>query len=360
MIYFVITSLSLFTAVWSVDKHSNKTYLTFCVVTATCILTLFAGFRQIGLDFDSYLDHFKVVPSIFQYTWTDKSMEIGYEISVSLCKTIYNSFHFFLVTFSFVTIFLAFTLFKRYSPYVLLSFFMFFAYAFYLQVMGQMRQPFAIIVTLLGLIPLLQKKRVILAFLWITIVGFFFHKAMLLLAIPIFMANWDFNKKTIFCFSTIALAFYIASPMLSEIIIQLIPQNFYLSEALTAYLSYKSMAVSFSMGMIERAGMSFLFFYYAFKYNINHQEQILRLSINLYLIGTCMYFALITMSAEFASRGTIALVYPLFIALPFLLKHVNLKDKYIILTIICAWGVYLSLNILNDASEYIPYKSILF
>lgn len=172
MIYFVITSLSLFTAVWSVDKHSNKTYLTFCIVTATCILTLFAGFRQIGLDFDSYLDHFKVVPSIFQYTWTDKSMEIGYEISVSLCKTIYNSFHFFLVTFSFVTILLAFTLFKRYSPYVLLSFFMFFAYAFYLQVMGQMRQPFAIIVTLLGLIPLLQKKRVILAFLWITIVGF--------------------------------------------------------------------------------------------------------------------------------------------------------------------------------------------
>ena len=85
MIYFVITSLSLFTAVWSVDKHSNKTYLTFCIVTATCILTLFAGFRQIGLDFDSYLDHFKVVPSIFQYTWTDKSMEIGYEISVSLC-----------------------------------------------------------------------------------------------------------------------------------------------------------------------------------------------------------------------------------------------------------------------------------
>lgn len=67
MIYFVITSLSLFTAVWSVDKHSNKTYLTFCIVTATCILTLFAGFRQIGLDFDSYLDHFKVVPSIFQY-----------------------------------------------------------------------------------------------------------------------------------------------------------------------------------------------------------------------------------------------------------------------------------------------------
>ena len=50
----------------------------------------------------------------------------------------------------------------------------------------------------------------------------------------------------------------------------------------------------------------------------------------------------------------------LFFALPTILKHVSLKDKYTILSIICAWGIYLSLGILDDASYYIPYKSILF
>lgn len=360
MIYFIIASFILLMAVWSVDKRANGSYIALSIFTATCILTLFAGSREIGLDYGTYLHHFQKVPSILQYTWTDKSMEIGYEIGVSLCKTIYNSFHFFLLIFSLTTIVLAFVLFKRYSPYVLLSFFMFFAYAFYLQIMGQMRQPLAIILTLLALIPLLKQKRIKLAILWILFIGFFFHKAMLFLIAPIFIITWDFNKKRIYYLSAIALLFYLLSPILSKMLIQIIPKGFYLSEALTAYLTYKSMAVSFSMGMLERIGMSFILFYYAFKYNLYHQNHILKLCVNMYFIGTCMYFAFISLSAEFASRGTTALVYPLFIALPLLTKHVNLRDKYIILTAIFAWGIYLSMNVLNDANEYIPYKSILF
>ena len=63
------------------------------------------------------------------------------------------------------------------------------------------------------------------------------------------------------------------------------------------------MAVSFSMGMFERIGMSFILFYYAFKYDLYEQNQILKLCINMYFIGTCMYFAFISLSAEFATRS---------------------------------------------------------
>lgn len=360
MIYFFIASFILLMAIWSVDKRANGSYIAFSIFTAICVLTLFAGSREVGLDYDNYVYHFQRVPSIFEYRWTDKSIEVGYEIIASVCKSICNSFHIFLIIYSLITLILAFVLFRRYSPYVLLSFFMFFAYAFYPQVMGQMRQPLAIILSLLGLIPLLKQKRIMLAVLWILFVGFFFHKATLFLIIPIFIITWNFNKKMIAYFSATALTFYLLSPVFSKILIQIIPKGFYLSEALTAYLTYKSMAVSFSMGMLERIGMSFILFYYAFKYNLYEQNQILKLCINMYFIGTCMYFAFISLSAEFATRGTLTLVYPLFIALPLLLKHVNLKDKYIILAAICAWGIYLSTNILKDSSEYFPYKSILF
>lgn len=360
MIYIITASFILLMAVWSVDRRANRAYVALSIFTAVCILTLFAGSRKIGLDYDTYLYHFQKVPLIFEYTWTDKSIEMGYEIGVSLCKTICNSFHFFLLIFSLTTIILALILFKKYSPYVLLSFFMFFAYAFYPQVMGQMRQPLAIILALLAIIPLLRQKRIKLAVLWIFFIGFFFHKAILFLIAPVFFLTWDFNRKKITYFSAISLTLYLLSPILSKILIQIIPQGFYLSDALTAYLTYKSMVVSFSMGMLERVGMCFILFYYAFKYNLYEQNQTLKLLINMYFVGTCMYFSFISLSAEFASRGTLALVYPLFIALPLLLKHVNLRDKYIILTIICAWGIYLSMNVLNDASEYIPYKSILF
>lgn len=345
--------------IWSVDKRANGSYIALCIFTSACVLSLFAGSREIGFDYDNYVYHFQRVPFIYEYTWTDKSMEIGYEMIVSLCKTICNSFHFFLIAFSLITIVLAFVLLKRYSPYVLLSFFMFFAISFYPQVMGQMRQPLAIILTLLALIPLLERKRIKLAILWIIFVGFFFHKAILLLTVPIFILTWDFHKKKIILFSVMSLTIYLFSPALSKVIITVIPKGFYLSDVITAYLTYKSIAVNFTLGMLERIGICFILFYYAFKYNLYEKNQTLKLCINMYFIGTCMYFAFISMSAEFAARGTLALVYPLFIALPILLKHAEMRDKYIILTIICLWGIYLSMYI-TDNSEYIPYKSIIF
>ena len=81
----------------------------------------------------------------------------------------------------------------------------------------------------------------------------------------------------------------------------------------------------------------------------------------MYLAGVCIYFMFISASAEFAARGTQALSYALFFALPILLKYVHLKEKYILVLIILAWGIYLSLgSFTGDGVEiYVPYKSIL-
>ena len=81
----------------------------------------------------------------------------------------------------------------------------------------------------------------------------------------------------------------------------------------------------------------------------------------MYFVGVCIYFMFISVSAEFASRGTQALSYALFFALPMLLKYMRLKEKYMLVLVILAWGIYLSLgSFTGDGIEvYVPYKSIL-
>lgn len=359
--YSILIATTFIISICSIDKHiNNKIYILYFSLLAIIILSIFGGTRLIGLDYDVYEIHFNIIPTITKYKWTDPSIEIGYEILASICKSIYNSFHLFLIFFTALTITLMFWLCYKYSPYPLLSFFMFFSYSFFPQVMGQMRQPLAIILAFIISIPLFLKSKKTLSCIALIFIAFLFHKSILFLIPFIIVSDKILSNKTIVILSTIAIACYTLSNLVSQFLISLILSNFYLHDAVIAYLTYKSMAVTFSMGMLERIAMVTILFYYSHKYGLYQSKQQLRLFINMYFIGVCLYFAFISTSAEFASRGTQAFTYALFFALPTILKHVSLKDKYTILSIICAWGIYLSLGILDDASYYIPYKSILF
>ena len=359
--YSILIATTFIISICSIDTHiNNKIYILYFSLLAIIILSIFGGTRLIGLDYDVYEIHFNIIPTITKYKWTDPSIEIGYEILASICKSIYNSFHLFLIFFTALTITLMFWLCYKYSPYPLLSFFMFFSYSFFPQVMGQMRQPLAIILAFIISIPLFLKSKKTLSCIALIFIAFLFHKSILFLIPFIIVSDKILSNKTIVILSTIAIACYTLSNLVSQFLISLIPSNFYLHDAVIAYLTYKSMAVTFSMGMLERIAMVTILFYYSHKYGLYQSKQPLRLFINMYFIGVCLYFAFISTSAEFASRGTQAFTYALFFALPTILKHVSLKDKYTILSIICAWGIYLSLGILDDASYYIPYKSILF
>lgn len=358
--YLIILAITFIISICSTDKHANRAYILYFGLLAVIVLSAFGGTRLIGLDYDTYEIHFNSVPTITKYEWTDPSMEIGYEILVSLCKSLYNSFHLFLILFTALTITLILWLCYKYSPYPLLSFFMFFSYSFFPQVMGQMRQPLAIALAFIISIPLLLKSNKRLACISLICIAFLFHKSILFLIPFILFYDKTLSTKKIVLFSSIAITCYILSGVLTPFLISLIPSGFYLHDAAVAYLTYKSMAVTFSMGMLERIAMVTILFYYSYKYNLYQKNHQLRLFINMYFIGVCIYFTFISISAEFASRGTQAFTYALFFALPIILKQVNLKDKYILLSIICAWGIYLSLGILDNANEYIPYKSILF
>lgn len=360
MIYIVIIFISVIIAVISTDKRVNKTLSLYFETVAVVFLSFFAGIRMVGLDYDTYEQHFIDTASLTNFLWFDKSIELGYTFIISLFKTFSDSFHLFLTLFTMATLILAIIFFKKYSPYVLLSFFMFFSYSFFPQIMGQMRQPIAILVTFLITIPLLLKKKKLLALIFTVIIAFLLHKSIFFFIPFIFISDMTLNKKQIFIFLGISFTLYLFSYLLTNVLLSIIPGGFYLSEALNAYLTDKAMAAAFSMGMIERLGMITIMFYLSFKYDIYKTDNILRLFINMYFIGVCLYFSFIATSAEFASRGTQIYSYGLFIVMPLLIKYVRLRDKYLLLTIILAWGIYLSLSILDDSSEYFPYKSIFF
>ena len=359
--YLSLIFCMFFTAVCSVDKHIKKNQILYLALILVLILSLFAGTRLIGWDYGVYMHHFDGVPSIENYSRTDLSMEIGYEFFLSICKTCFGSFHAFLVIFSALSISLAMLLCYRYSPYPLLSFYMFFAYSFFTQVMGQMRQPIAIVITLLLLIPLLLKRRKIVAALWILCAGICFHKSLFFLLLFLPIGKRILSKRHFIYLLGGAFIAYLILPYFVEGILKIVPANLYLHDAIEAYLSYKSVSITFTLGMVERLVMLAILGYCGHKYGVYRGNALFRLLVNMYFVGVCIYFMFISVSAEFASRGTQALSYALFFALPMLLKYMRLKEKYMLVLVILAWGIYLSLgSFTGDGIEvYVPYKSIL-
>lgn len=358
--YLFFIFFAIITAFCSADKRVKKKHFFYIMLIAIPALTIFAGTRLIGFDYDAYEEHFQEVPLITKYIRTDMSFEIGYEVFLSLCKTCFGSFHGFLIIFSLVSLIFAALLCYKYSPYPVLSFYMFFAFSFFTQVMGQMRQPIAIAIALLGLIPLLLKHHKFIAALWIIISGLLLHKSLYFLLFFLFVSDKILSKKQIIFFLGLAFVFYFIVPIYIKDVLKILPSDMFLYSALDAYLGYKSVAITFTMGMVERLAMILILFYFGFKYDIYKKDQCFRLFVNMYFVGVCIYFVFISAAAEFASRGTQAFTYALFLAMPILLKYVQLREKYVLLGIILAWGLYLSFSFKGaDPGIYIPYKSIL-
>ncbi len=360
MIYILIIFVSVIISIFSVDKRCNVEYNWFFFTIAIITLSFIAGIRTIGHDFEVYEMNFRTIPALNNFVWEDTSIELGYTFIVSLFKIFSDSFHLFLFVFTITTFILSYHLFNKYSYYSLLSFFMFFSFSYFIQIMGQMRQPIAVIITLLVVIPLLKKRKKLLSALFILLSTFLLHKSIIFFLPFVFISDYKFKKKSIFILLTLSFIIFCFSSLLSKVLISIVPKGTLYSDTIIAYLTYKSMAVTFTLGMVERLGMVLLLIYISFKYNVYMYDDNLRIFINMYFVGVCLYFAFISISAEFASRGTIIYNYGLFIAMPSLIKYVDIKMKYLILSIICAWGIYLCSGVFSsENSIYIPYKSIL-
>ena len=360
-IYLITIVTVLGISLTSVDKRIDRNFEFFFTIIFWLLLTTIAGTRLVGYDLDIYKIHFNSVPDITQYTRTDVSIEIGYELIVSIYKTFSDSFNGFLFLYAGLTLILAITVSYKYSPYPLLSIGMFFAYSFFYQVMGQMRQPFAIFFLYIFLIPLIQKRKNIQSCIIILLATFLFHKSCILCLGILIFKDKIISPPKIILFSGLTICTYIISSSIIDIILAIIPKSLFIYDALVAYTSTKAIQVGFTLGMLERIGMFGFLYYISYKYNLYQNNITLRVFINAYFTGICIYFSFISVAAEFATRGTFFYAYSLFFAAPILLKETTSKTQTFLYIIIMLWTIYIGTTLLkNQEEEYIPYNSTLF
>lgn len=357
-IYLLLISFVLIVSFLSEDKRIPKNYQAYWFGVFFIVLSLFAGTRLMGYDFGTYQNHFNIVPDILHFHRADSTIELGYELLVSLYKTFSDSFNGFLTFYTGITLLFAGIVCFRYSPNPLISLAMFFAYAFFTQVMGQMRQPFSILFLYLFLIPLIIKHKYKTSIIIILLTTVLLHKSSILALGILVFKDRILKPKLLGMITLCVILIYLGSSHLMKLLLQLVPKSFFLYNALEAYTTYKAIQVGFTLGMIERIGMFLVAYYYANRYNLYQTNQRLRLFINLYFTGVCIYFSFISVAAEFATRGAFFYVYSLFFIMPTLIKEVQIKDKYFLYTIILLWSVYLAIGVFG-IEEYLPYKSSL-
>lgn len=362
MLFYISISLGvLLISFLTADKRTTNIQKNFSCLFLIIALAFIAGIRLIGYDFSVYQQHFYAVPSLFDYTRTNISIELGYELLVSFFKLFSNSFNGYLFFYAVLTLLMVTIWSYKYSPYPLISLAMFFAFSFFLQMMGQMRQPFGILLAMILLVPLFQKQKYLIAFLVIIGCGYFFHKSLLFCIFLFIFRDKCLPPKVVIVFLGASLCAFIMSKSIFELIMSLIPTNFYLYGVIYDYMYTKGLQFSFSLGMIERCFVFSIIYYIAYKYNLYQKNSLLRLFVNMYLMGVCLYFSFINVAAEFAARGTFFYTYSFFIALPMLIKESPIKIKYFLLTFAFLWSIYLSTAVIRDGGDrYLPYKSLFF
>lgn len=362
MFFYILLFVSvLLLSFISLDKHINTSQRSFIFFIILISLSLIAGTRLMGYDFDTYSYHFKNVKEITEYSRTNISIEYFYDILASITKYFTIDFNIFLTIYTILLLSIAGIFFNKYSPYPILSFCMFICYAFCLQVMGQMRQPFGIFVSYLILIPLILNKRNILAILYILFAGLVFHKSLYFCLLLFVFKDKVISYKNVILILSVSIILYSLSEFALKNALAYLPEDFYLSNVIYEYVYYKVIKHSFSLGMLERVILFFIMFYVSNKYRIYQENRLFRFLLNSYLMGICIYYSFIKAAAEFASRGSFFYIYSFFILMPILIKEVPVKVKYFLLLVTFLWSFYVSTSVIREASEdYIPYKNTIF
>lgn len=358
LIYICVICWVLLFSLLSIDKNMKSRDK---IVYGFMLLVLIpvAGLRvDTGLDYDSYYEHYKETKDIYHFSKIYQSLEIGYEYWVSLFKTIDAPFHIFTFAIALVTFILYGRLCYKYSSYPSLSLLMFFAYAYWGQVMGQMRQPLAIFLLYQFLFLIIQKKELLFAGV-VILTGILFHKANFFFLFPLFflMKKLKVGHYFLILVSCIIVGF-LCNPFVKQVI-NILPLDVPFRDATVAYLTYKANAVLFTTGMLERVFLWMIATFFCEKYGILQRSAYNQLFYNMYFYGICWYFLFITISSDFAARGSSVLTFSMFILFPNILKAISNKKEYnIFLLIIIIWAIYLSFRIFTKGDNYFPYKSI--
>jgi hypothetical protein len=353
MIY-LVTALLLFllSLIVNKDRTLEKPFL----IVAAIWLMIHDGFRwEIGTDWDPYYDFFMYGKNDhmgFTYTWINEFI-----------KQFTNSYSVFIIIIAIITYSTLALLFQEYSPNAIMSILIY--YCIMMGSLGCNRQILAIIICIISLKFIFERKLTLFILFIVLAVSLHFASAIFLPAYFLYGKHYS-DKTLVFIILT---AFLIG---LSKLVNRL-PFSEYLalidnmnsgSTALTRYFDVYDSGVSI-MGSIKRLFFVFL----AIRVRCIIKNEYYNYFLILYSVG-CVIFLLFNGSVLqiFAGRG--AAYYNIFetIVIPFMIMNIPLPRNQRVYIWAAFFMLYLYLMwrdmdyyiMVNGVDIYRPYKSILF
>ncbi|MGL5123810.1 MAG: EpsG family protein [Fusobacteriaceae bacterium] len=195
-IYWGIGTLLLIGSIFDIFIESRKKvsvyYILICVISI-----IFMTRHLIGWDWNNYYNDFNNLN--FEY-------EKGYRLFVILVKKIYPNFNFFIGLNTFVDFILIGWIFKKYSPYPIFSLFLYLGISGLSLEIDLLRNVKSILIFLISLKALKEKK--ILIFFLLNILGMTFHITSLIYIFLYFFINRNWNKNIVFGLFILGILYY--------------------------------------------------------------------------------------------------------------------------------------------------------
>lgn len=324
-------------------------------------LVVTIGLRwETGVDWNNYLNNFENTNNIETVLLNViGGYEIGYGILVLVFKVISNNYSCFLLLNACFFYYGIFLMAKKFSPFFFVT--ILFYYSTNLGMVGANRQLIAIVICLIGLDFVLEKR--FLKFLLVIIIASFFHTSAFLFLIY-YVINLDFNKTLLF------LVLFMVAIIGRTNFPYLFVYEFGVN--LGELASTKTSIYSESLGdTLESANLSFfgfikrivLFAIFTQNYKLLSQRfTYYKLLYNGYFIGIVIYFLFAGSFLILVNRG--ALYFNIMecslISCQFVLFK-NRLDQIKIFTILFILSVILLFQSISKYPNiFIPYKSLFF
>lgn len=325
------------------------------------VIVIQIGLRwETGTDWVPYLDNFEATDD-YSIVLINSLLgfEIGYGTFVFLIKKLFDNYSFFLFVHATIFYWGIFRTAKKYSPYFFIT--LLFFYATNLGLVGSNRQFIAVVICLLALPFVFERK----PFKFIATVGVasLFHTTAFLFGIYYFLNR---NFKTITVVSVLFISFIIGKTSLPFLIFSKFgglfgelaaSKTIAYSEGAKDVLAEVSLSV---FGLFKR-----LLFIAIFTYNYSFLSKRLyyyKVLYNGYVFGMVIYFLFASSLLILVNRGSLYfnIMESLLISCQFLVFQKRLDKAYLFFILLLISIVFLFQSISGYPDLFDPYKSLLY
>lgn len=332
MVFVLLYFISIRERNGAISKNKS---LQICVIVFVIFLC-FRGF--VGWDWMNYYPIFNSVDDLFHFSSssfvlvysrnvTSEIIEPGYIIYVSILKTIWNNWHFFVFITTLIPIFAISYIVREYSYNIALSFAIFFALYLGLLI-DLMRNSLSISIFLFSL-EFIRKRR-LLPFLCLAFIGFNFHRTFISLFPLYFLYDCRVSSKKVWILFVVCnFIFFLQVPVVTTLAKDILP---YLGDSSSAtkvssYLnkSYSAVARGLTIGYFVRI---IVFLLLMSKIQIVQSKKELNFFFNAYLVYLFITLGMSDMRS-FVDRLEYVYCFPFLVLYPFLDKVIALKWKSI-------------------------------